>query len=202
MSIAERRENDRQKMRDRILETAMKLFLKEGFERVTLRSIAQAIEYSPATIYLYFKDKNEILFALQTIGFEKLIKEQAAVMTVKDPWNRLRKHGKVYTAFALKNPEYYDLMFIMRGPAKKMKEENWEAGRRSYGFLRENVKECMDTGYLRKANIDVATFAFWSLTHGVASLIIRERGIMFPQERLHDILEGALDFVMTSMTVK
>ena len=202
MGIADRRESDKQKMRDRILETAMKLFLKEGFERVTLRSIAQAIEYSPATIYLYFKDKNEILFALQTIGFEKLIKEQAAVLSVKDPWKRLRKHGKVYTAFALKNPEYYDLMFIMRGPAKKMKEKNWEAGRRSYGLLRENVKECMDTGYLRKANLDVATFAFWSLTHGVASLIIRERGIMYPPERLHDILEGALDFVMESMTVK
>jgi AcrR family transcriptional regulator len=86
MGIAERRESDKQRMRGRILEAAMKLFLKEGFERVTIRAIAKAIEYSPATIYLYFKDKNEILYALQTIGFEKLYKEQQDVLKIKDPW--------------------------------------------------------------------------------------------------------------------
>jgi AcrR family transcriptional regulator len=203
MGIAERREGDKQRMRGRILEAAMKLFLKEGFERVTIRAIAKAIEYSPATIYLYFKDKNEILYALQTIGFEKLYKKQQEVLTIKDPWKRLRQHGKVYVEFALKNPEYYDLMFIMRGPVIKMKEkEKWESGQRSYEFLKENIKECMLAGYLTKINEDIATFAKWSLTHGMASLIIRDRAIMLPKEHLNTIIEGALDFMMESIKKK
>ncbi len=203
MGIAERRENDKQKMRSRILETAMKLFLKEGFERVTIRAIAQAIEYSPATIYLYFKDKNEILYALQTIGFEKLYEKQREVLSIKDPWKRLRRHGKIYIEFALNHAQYYDLMFIMRGPIKKMKEKKkWEAGMRSYDLLQENVKSCMEAGYLAKTNLEVVTFAFWSLSHGIASLIIRERTIMFPEEHLNAIIEGAFDFVMASMSRK
>jgi len=201
MGIAERRESDRQRMRSRILETAMKLFLKEGYERVTVRAIAQAIEYSPATMYLYFKDKNEILFALQELGFDKLYEAQQAVLSVKDPWMRLRKHGRVYVSFALNNPEYYDLMFIMRGPVKKMKEKKtWEAGLRSYQLLLDNVQACLDAGLLKKTHPDAATFAFWSLTHGIASLVIRERCIMYPEEHMQSIIDGALDFVMENMT--
>jgi AcrR family transcriptional regulator len=200
MGTIERRENDKQKMRKLILETAMKLFLKEGFERVTIRAIAQVIEYSPATIYLYFKDKNEILYALQTIGFEKLYQKQQEVLASKDPWKSLRLLARIYITFALKNPEYYDLMFIMRGPIKKMKEKkNWEEGMRSYEILKINVAASMEAGYLIRADVEVATFAFWSLTHGIASLIIRERTIMFPESRLNAIIEEVSDFVMDSM---
>lgn len=203
MGIAERKANDKQKMRSLILETAMKLFLKEGYERVTIRAIAQAIEYSPATIYLYFKDRNEILYALQEIGFEKLYGKQQEVLSIKDPWKRLRQHGRTYIEFALKNPEYYDLMFIMRGPIKKMKErKKWEVGMRSFGLLRDNVKACMDAGHLAKANPEMAAFAFWSLTHGISALIIRERTIMLPDQQLPAIIDGATDFVMEGMNKK
>ncbi len=203
MGIAERRESDKQKMRARILDTAMKLFLKEGYERVTIRAIAQKIEYSPATIYLYFKDRNEILYALQEIGFEKLYEKQRGILTIKDALQRLRRHGKIYLEFALNNAEYYDLMFIMRGPGRKIKEKmKWEAGMRSYDMLRENVKFCMEAGYLPKADPEIATFSFWSLTHGIASLIIRERTIMFPEQHLNAIIEGAFDFIMDGMNRK
>jgi AcrR family transcriptional regulator len=200
MGITERKERDSLQMKRRILKTAMKLFLDKGYENVTIRRIATKIEYSPATIYLYYKDKNEILYDLQNEGFEMLFKAQQEVLAIEDPWERLRKHGRVYVTFALENREYYDLMFIIRGPAKKIKEQQeWEAGFRSYDFLKENVVACMKAGYLPEANPDVATFAFWSLTHGIVSLIIRDRCIMYPEEHLTSIIEGALDFVMTSI---
>jgi AcrR family transcriptional regulator len=203
LGTVERRENDKQRMRKLILDTAMKLFLREGFERVTIRAIAQVIEYSPATIYLYFKDKNEILYALQTIGFEKLYQKQQEVLPSKDPWKSLRLLARIYITFALKNPEYYDLMFIMRGPIKKMKEKKrWEEGMRSYELLKTNVAACMEAGYLTRADVDVATFAFWSLTHGIASLIIRERTIMLPESRLTSIIDEVSDFVLEGMAKK
>lgn len=203
MGISDRKEREKKKMRGLILKTAMKLFLEEGFENVTLRRIAENIEYSPAAIYLYFKDKDEILYAIHEIGFERLYKQQQTTLSIKNPWKRLKKHGSLYIKFALENLEYYDLMFIMRGPAKKIKEkEEWEIGLRSFEFLKKNINECMKAGYLSKANLDVAAFAFWSLTHGIASLVIRERCIMFPEKQLNFIIHGAIDFVLESMVRK
>ena len=203
MSIAERRKADKKKMQALILKAAMKLFHKEGFKKVTIRSIAKKIEYSPATLYLYYKDKNEILYSLQVLGFEKLHKNQQEVFGIKDPLERLRAFGRIYISFALENPEYYDLMFIMRGPAKKIKEkQDWEASLRSYELLKGTVKDCMEHGYLKKSDLDSATFAFWSYVHGMASLIIRERCIMFPNEKLPAIIEGATHFLTESIFEK
>jgi len=190
-------------MRKRILETAMRLFLKEGFEKVTLRRIAEKIEYSPAAIYLHFKDKDDILYELHSEGFEELYERQQAILTVKDPLKRLRRHGEIYLTFALEKPEYYDLMFIMRNPAKKIKEQKaWDIGLRSYEFLRQNVEECIKAGALPRANVDVATFSLWAHVHGIASLIIRDRCIMFPQEHLPSLAKGALEFGMSAILQK
>lgn len=203
MGIPERKEREKQGMRKRILETAMKLFLKEGFGRITMRRIAEKIEYSPATIYSHFKDKDEILYALHSEGFEELYKRQQAILTIKDPLKRLHRHGEIYLAFALEKPEYYDLMFIMRNPAKKIKEQNaWDIGLRSYEFLKKNVEECMKAGVLPRADVDVATFSLWAHVHGIASLIIRDRCVMFPQEHLHSLVRGALEFGMGSILKK
>jgi AcrR family transcriptional regulator len=200
MGIAERKEREKKEMRAVILDTAMRLFLDEGFEKVTIRRIADKIEYSPATIYLYFKDKNEILFALHADGFEKFYRRQQTILSIKDPWKRLRKHGEVYLSFAMENPEYYDLMFIMRGPVSELKaKKEWEIGMRSYEFLKENIKACMEAGYLPKADLDVAAFAIWSFTHGIASLVIRERTVKFPAEMLPSLIRGAFDFMMRSI---
>jgi AcrR family transcriptional regulator len=200
MGTVERRDREKRKMRDQILKAAMKLFLKEGFEKVTIRRIAEDIEYSPATIYLYFKDKNEILYALHEQGFEELYKRQEAVLSIRDPLARLKRHGQVYMTFALEKPEYYDLMFIMRGPARKfIKEKEWTAGRRSYELLRKNIEECIVAGYLPQGNLDVAAFSIWSLVHGIVSLIIRGRCSMFPQEKLKAIAEGALEYSMSKI---
>ncbi len=201
MGIKERKELEKQNMRKFILDSAMELFLEGGFENVSIQHIAKRIEYSPATIYLYFKDKNEILYALHTIGFDKLYKQQQTFTSIKDPLERLRKQGKAYITFALENPEYYDLMFIKRGTAKKIKEkEEWGAGLRSFESLKDIIKECIDAGYLVKTDLDVAAFAIWSFVHGIASLIIRDRAIMFSRERLNSIVESSFDFMLNSMS--
>ncbi len=78
MGITERKEREKQEKRTLILEAATKMFLEDGFDKTSLRNIADKIEYSPATIYLYFKDKNELFYAIQEKGFELLLKYGAA----------------------------------------------------------------------------------------------------------------------------
>lgn len=202
MGITERKELEKQKMQKLILDTAMRLFLEEGFENITIRHIAQEIEYSPATIYLYFKDKDEILYTLHREGFEELYRRQQTILSIDDPLKRLRMHGEIYVSFALENPEYYDLMFIMRKSVKKIKEKKeWVVGLRSYEFLRRNIKECMEAGKFPAVDINMATFALWSYVHGMVSLIIRDRCIMFPDRDFH-IVKEALGFMLDNILDK
>lgn len=133
MGIAERKEREKMEMRERILEAATEMFLEDGYEKTSIRNIAEKIEYSPATIYLYFKDKDELFFAIHEIGFGKLLSLMQQCMSIENPLQRLRALGTTYIDFALENPEYYDLMFIMRAPmkaiAEKHAEENcWKCG--------------------------------------------------------------------------
>ena len=203
MGTIERRERDKRKMQELVLKAAMKLFLKEGFEKVTIRKIAEEIEYSPATIYLYFRDKDEILYALHEKGFEELNSRQQNVLSIKDPLLRLKKHAQAYISFALEMREYYDLMFIMWSPTRKIKEDDeWSVGKRSYELLKENIRQCMEAGYLAKDNLEVVAFSFWAHVHGMVSLIIRERCIMFPEEQLRNIVEGALDYSLRNIAIK
>jgi AcrR family transcriptional regulator len=205
MGIKERKELEKQEMRKLILDTAMKLFLEKGFENITLRHIAKKIEYSPATIYLYFKDKDEIIYTLHREGFEKLYMWQQKILSIKDPLKRLHKHAEMYVSFALENPEYYDLMFIERAPFRTIKEMkckdgmNWDIGMRSYDLLRKNIEDCMKAGVFQNTNIDEAAFSMWAFVHGIVSLIIRDRCTMFPEEHLDNLVKGALDFLQENI---
>ncbi len=208
MGIKERKEVEKQEMRKLILDTAMKLFLKKGFENVTIRHIAEKIQYSPATIYLYFKNKDEIMYTLHREGFEQLYRKQQEILTIKDPLERLNRHAEIYVSFALENPEYYDLMFIKRAPFKKIKEMKlkdgmkWDIGMRSYDLLRNNIEDCMTAGFFQKTNVDVAAFSLWSYVHGIVSLIIRDRCSMFPEEQMRYLVKGALDFMQDNILLK
>ncbi len=202
MGITERKERDKREMRKLILDTAMKLFLEEGFQNVSIRRIADNIEYSPATIYLYFKDKDEILFALHNEGFEELYKRQQTTLSIKDPKKRLAKHGEIYIRFALENPEFYNLMFIMRSPMKKITMgEHDNVGVRSYEMLRNDISACMEAGIFKKADPDIATFALWSFAHGIVALILRNRCTMMDPESLPQIALGAFDFINSQLGI-
>src|SRR6059058_2976758 len=72
MGIKERQERDREAVRRAILDAARELFVAEGFRNVSIRKIAERIEYSPAAIYSYFPSKDDIFFALAEEGFRLL----------------------------------------------------------------------------------------------------------------------------------
>ena len=73
MTIATRKQREKEEMRQLILEAAKKIFLEKGYEQASIRNIAEVIEYSPGTIYLYFKEKDEIFHELHEQGFRKLV---------------------------------------------------------------------------------------------------------------------------------
>ncbi|MBI5058194.1 TetR/AcrR family transcriptional regulator [candidate division KSB1 bacterium] len=197
MTIAERKSRERQEMRSLILETARALFVEEGFATVSIRRIAEKIEYSPATIYLYFKDKDEILYAVHNLGFEMLMEKFRDTATISDPFERLQAISRRYLEFAIEHPGYYDLMFIMRGPIKTIEEgsDEWNYGRKSFDFFNATVQECVDAGYLPADSREIAAFALWGYVHGVAALIIRRRCPMLDQDNIENIALASGDML-------
>ncbi len=102
--------------------------------------------------------------------------------------------------FALENKDYYDLMFIAKGVAEKIYEkQEWDVGQRSYDYLRDTVKACIDNGNIKNTDVDSATFAIWGFVHGMASLIIRGRCAMMPEEAIEHVVKGSLQFMYTHL---
>ncbi|MCC6867065.1 MAG: TetR/AcrR family transcriptional regulator [Ignavibacteria bacterium] len=200
MGTEERKEREKMEMRQLIVKTALKLFAENGIENVSIRAIAEKIEYSPGAIYSYFKDKGEIIHAIHTEGFEKLYALQRSLDGIKNPVDKLGQMGKLYINFALENKDYYDLMFIAKGIAEKINEKKeWDAGERSYNYLRDTVNDCIEQGYINDKNVDAVTFAIWGFVHGMAALIIRGRCAMMPDEFIQQTLSGSFNFFKTHL---
>lgn len=196
MGVQERKERQRTEMREAILSAALKLFADEGYDNVTMRKIADKIEYSVGTIYLYFKDKGEMFFELHNRGFAAFYKRQLSVQHIKDPIERITAHGEAYVHFAMEQPEYYDVMFISRVSSKEMKKhDHWTEGERTYDLLKLNIKQAMEAGHFKEVDIEVAAFSLWSFVHGMASLYVRERLMMMPTEFIKPLIKGALNFL-------
>ena len=203
MGITQRKERDKLEMRLKILETAKQIFIEEGFEKASIRAIADRIEYSPATIYLYFKDKNELFFSVHETGFEKLNFEMIdAIEGITDPIDELRARGFAYMKFAFQNPEMYDLMFIQNAPMESMKDsETWICGHRCFILLCETIQRCIDTKSIRINNLYIAAMSIWSFMHGLVSLKIRNRFQKFEGVELEELMKGSVEQMIQLLKV-
>jgi AcrR family transcriptional regulator len=79
MGIAERKERERRELRNRIIEATAKILIEEGYEKTTIRKVAEAIEYSPRTVYLYFSDKDSLLMEIIEDGFAATLDKRSKI---------------------------------------------------------------------------------------------------------------------------
>ena len=177
MGINERREREKGEIRGKILDAARDLFARDGYEAVTMRKIAEAVEYSPTAIYLHFKDKESLVRELCMADFDSLAKAFQRIAREPDPLERLKKVGLAYADFALEHPNHYRLMFMTPHPAPGKDDE--QAAKRkgnpeadAYAFLLATVAEAIEKGLLRPEVRDphLVAQAAWAGVHGVVSL--------------------------------
>lgn len=174
MGISDRKEREKQEMRRLIISVAMDMFIKDGYEKTSIRNIAEKIEYSPATIYLYYKDKDELLYEVQHEAFEQLHEYLMTHTNATDPMERLQQLLKAYIEYGINNPDLYDLMFILRSPMKALQYfESWDNCNDSFQFLLVTLNAAKD--YLRFSDPDSAGIIIWGLAHGIVALNIRGR---------------------------
>lgn len=177
MGTKERRERERRELRRKILDAARALFVEQGYDAVTMRKIAQAIEYSPTAIYLHFKDKMAVMRALCDQDYLALAKRFRKIATVADPVERLRQTGLAYAEFGFKHPNHYQWMFMTLHPHNRPEDSALEQGNPeedAYAFLRWTVSEAIAQGRFRPELTDpeLVSQVIWSGIHGVISLRI------------------------------
>lgn len=199
MGITERKEKEKKDLHKLILQAAMETFLDKGYEDISIRTIAEKIEYSPTTIYLYFKDKDSILLALHQEGFRLMNTKMQVLEYISDPFDRLKAMGRIYIDFALENSKLYDLMFIRQAPMKALEfeDEDWKEGMIAFEGLKSAVQECVNAGYFTFKDIEATAFLIWASMHGMCALQIGQRciGVISEENRTTIIQKGFQSFL-------
>ncbi|MBX2906299.1 MAG: TetR/AcrR family transcriptional regulator [Taibaiella sp.] len=196
MGISERKAREKQEMRLRIIEAATEMFMSEGYEKTSIRNIAEKIEYSPATIYLYYKDKDELLYEVQKQAFSQLEEAFARDATSPDPWVRLGQICHSYVRFGKAHPEMYELMFMMRAPMNSIKEnEPWRNNTDSFVVLLTCLTECMEKGLLRFKDVTLAAFSVWAMGHGLVSLDVscRLQAMNMTEQHVEEMILASIE---------
>lgn len=178
MSSNARREREKKELRGRILDAARELFAEHGFEAVTMRKIAERIEYTPTALYFHFADKDALIRELCATDFLAFGERFAELASIEDPVARMRAIGKRYAEFAITHPQHYRVMFMtpspVRGEVAEAEEWKGDPMRDAYAFLRWTMQACIDAGRLRPefADAELASQLAWSTMHGVVALHI------------------------------
>jgi AcrR family transcriptional regulator len=148
MGIKERQERDRDAVRRAILDAARDLFVTEGYQNVSIRKIAERIEYSPAAIYGYFPSKDDIFFALAEEGFRLLGDPghmRNPALEALSPLDRLRSIFRRFYEFSREHPQYFALMFVDRSVPRISREyERFAFALELKKHLIAQVQQCID----------------------------------------------------------
>src|SRR5262245_22575946 len=143
MGIVERKEREREEIRRKILDAAHELFMTEGYERVTMRRVAEAIEYSPTTIYNHFEDKDDLVQALCNEDFARLTQHLQNQPAPKDAIDVIRQLGRAYAQFGLAYPNHYRFMFMTPGKFEHPQDHDISPGEQAFALLRAAVENAI-----------------------------------------------------------
>lgn len=198
MDAMEKRAPNKEEFRREILGAARSLFVNEGYENFSMRKLAEKTEYSPPTINLYFKDKDDLLFAICEEVAERFFADLTDIRTAHtDPLESLRQALLNLIKVGFNNPDEYKFLFITRPQAYGTLEEFMEKesmARNSYFVFREIVKHCMATGKLQEIDIDVLTQVLAVATCGLGTLTAYKTSFPWVDRNVlaHTLVEGLL----------
>jgi AcrR family transcriptional regulator len=176
MGIKEKRAKHKEEFRRQILDSARELFIKDGYERFSMRNLAKKIDYSPTTIYLYFKGKDYLLIAICEEFFEQFFTELKYLRSVStNPIETLRQAFLYLVEFGLKNPNQYKVIFFTRNRVYGTYEEflkKESMARNTYFVFREMVHDCIEAGRLSQVDVDVIANSIAIASHGIVAVAL------------------------------
>jgi AcrR family transcriptional regulator len=196
MGTKERQDREKQAVRQAILDAARDLFTTEGYRNVSIRKIAERIEYSPAAIYSYFAGKDDIYLALAEDGFRRLDAKLKTASRDGTPLQQVRAGWWAFYEFSKEQPAYFELMFVDRSVPQIT--EGWEGFEILQSLMTEaanGLQRAVDAGELPGTlNPIAAMHVLWAALVGPSVLALCER--LAPDEDrdllARDVLEAVI----------
>jgi len=199
LGVKERQERDREAVSRAILDAARELFVTHGYQEVSIRKIAEKIEYSPASIYSYFPSKDDIFFALAEEGFRLLFTYAEPLEPPANPIEGLRQMFWRYYEFSRQHPEYFALMFLDRSVPRI--SQNWDRfefiGEMKHDLI-DRLQQAIDAGLLPAGTPAHVVFrVLLAAVHGAATLRLCDR--LAPGEDADALARGVIDTVVAGL---
>ncbi len=193
MNAASRRLRYREELHADILRAASELFVREGYESFSMRKLAEKIGYSHGSIYLYFKNKEQLFDCLVEDSFAQLYQRLQQIEDA-DPVGLLKKAGRAYVDFGLENPNAYEFAFLIR---RTDQTRPWRP-HAAMTFLRGVVERCIREKRFRAVDVDTTCQALWAAVHGITSLLILRPSFPWAdRERLiGQVIDSSIDSLL------
>ena len=168
MEIIERKPRNREQTRSGIVKTAKAIARREGWQAVSIRKIADAIEYSAPIVYEYFDSKDVLLDEIRNEGFRHLYQEYDRIFKLyRDPEKRLYEISLVQWVFAREQPEIYQVMYNLDGAYCTMPVYLSESMQAVSDIVCDTIFSFIPKS---KESIRRLFFHWWSLSHGMIML--------------------------------
>ncbi|MDX1962789.1 MAG: TetR/AcrR family transcriptional regulator [Pirellulales bacterium] len=177
LSSADRRAQEKERVRTLILDAARKLFLSVGLDGFSMRKLGDMIGYTPTGIYFHYADKETLLQALMDEDCQALRLSVQKSLAEADPVRRLMLIGWGYVQFALAHPQHYRLLMMTPGhtrSAELTKIERGNPNEDGYAFLRAAVDYALAADVFRPEYHDheLISQMLWATVHGISSAYI------------------------------
>lgn len=210
MGVAERRAREKEALRQSILDAASQLVVEQGHQSLSIRKIAEKIEYAPSTIYLYFQDKYEILASICFEVFDQLAAKLEELKETEPDSLRMLKQGlRCYVEFGLANPSYYMVAFLTPWPELPpdhpvmARGGHVDASMRAFSYLRDGIQQGIDAGVFRNEDSNMLAQAIWLAMHGLTTgLITMGSDPHFPWVEREALITGQLDLLVRGILAK
>lgn len=177
MKHTKRRERESNEIRRKIIEAARSLFLNQGYAEVSMRKIADQIEYSPTTIYHYFANKEAVVRELLLEGNALFLqalqqRQEEAEAAGLNALDKLKAVSDAYVRFGMANPEYYSILFISNLECLSL-VSLIDSGRfKGFELLEAGLMAAMEAGSIIQGNESLIARSVWSMLHGLTSLLL------------------------------
>ena len=196
MGIKQRRERERQATQQAILQAALDIATEEAWESVTMRRLAERIEYSPSAIYKYFADKEAILLALLRQGFQQQLAALEHISAqAQNPSERLLQIATAYWDFAWRHPTLYQLMFDLQGTLHEVEE-----AKAVFLAVRMAIEEWSQAQGVMMADLDAAVDILWATMHGLVALTMTQH-IYGGRTRAKELLPQAVNDLLLAWSM-
>ncbi len=202
----QRRERERHELRTKIFDAARELFAEHGYQAVTVRKIAETINYTPTTIYSYFADKESLIREIVAHDFKNFAKEFTSCANAEDPWQRLICAGRIFVSWGITHPNHYRMMFMAPPSSLEVNDDladsHGDPSRDTYAFLQLCIQEAISKKYFHPdfSDEELIVQTLWAGMHGIVSLhIAKGKDAWISWRSVEEISETMMNLMMRGL---